>query len=72
MPTMNRRSLIVGAASPTIAAPYVGLAQGAPAIHVLKDPNCGCCTAWIEILEREGFTVDRGELRDSADAPQAR
>lgn len=24
---------------------------------MLKDPNCGCCTGWIEILENEGFTV---------------
>lgn len=64
MPMMNRRSPIVGVASLTLAAPYVGLAQGAPAIRVLKDPNCGCCTAWIEILQREGFSVttenDRG------------
>jgi hypothetical protein len=26
-------------------------------MHVMKDPNCGCCTAWIEILERNGFHV---------------
>ena len=26
-------------------------------MHVLKDPNCGCCSAWIEILERDGFSV---------------
>ena len=23
----------------------------------MKDPNCGCCSAWIEILENEGFAV---------------
>ena len=28
-----------------------------PAIHVMKDPNCGCCSAWIEILEIDGFIV---------------
>ena len=26
-------------------------------IHVLKDRNCGCCTAWIDILRAEGFEV---------------
>lgn len=26
-------------------------------IHVLKDPNCGCCTAWIKLLETDGFIV---------------
>jgi hypothetical protein len=25
------------------------------AIRVVKDPNCGCCAAWIEILEANGF-----------------
>jgi hypothetical protein len=28
-----------------------------PEMHVFKDPNCGCCSAWIEILERDGFRV---------------
>lgn len=44
-------------ASFAIAAPLAGMAQAAPAIHVLKDPNCGCCTAWIDILRADGFTV---------------
>jgi hypothetical protein len=35
----------------------MGVAQVAPAIHVLKDPNCGCCEAWIRILQAEGFEV---------------
>jgi len=40
------------------ASPLMALTQGAePTIHVMKDPNCGCCTAWINILENEGFTV---------------
>ncbi|WP_347140348.1 DUF411 domain-containing protein [Paracoccus sp. SSK6] len=24
---------------------------------VMKDPNCGCCGAWIEIVEAAGFIV---------------
>ena len=24
---------------------------------VMKDPNCGCCGAWIEVLEAAGFKV---------------
>jgi len=34
-----------------------GRAAAAPAIHVVKDPGCGCCTAWIEILQAAGFEV---------------
>ena len=32
-------------------------AATAPAIHVLKDQNCGCCTGWVENLQDEGFEV---------------
>lgn len=27
------------------------------AIDVYRDPNCGCCKAWIEHLESNGFSV---------------
>lgn len=33
-----------------------GLAQAA-SIDVYRDPNCGCCHAWIEHLEENGFEV---------------
>lgn len=53
-----RRTFLVGAAALAAASPVRTFAQGAgPAIHVLKDPNCGCCSAWIEILENDGFVV---------------
>ena len=32
-------------------------AQTEGAIHILKDPGCGCCTAWATILDRAGFQV---------------
>jgi hypothetical protein len=57
MPQFTRRRLIVGAAGLMAAAPLAAFAQEAPLIHVLKDPNCGCCEAWVEILEAEGFRV---------------
>lgn len=54
----TRREVLVGGAALLAAAPQVSLAQSAgPAVHVLKDPNCGCCSAWIEILESHGFEV---------------
>jgi hypothetical protein len=28
------------------------------AIRVVKDPNCGCCAAWIGILKAEGFVAE--------------
>ncbi|WP_412049502.1 DUF411 domain-containing protein [Hoeflea sp. Naph1] len=54
----SRRTLLIGGAALVAASPLRALAQGAgPAIHVMKDPNCGCCSAWIEILENDGFSV---------------
>ncbi|WP_281827469.1 DUF411 domain-containing protein [Jannaschia rubra] len=56
--TFSRRTLLVGAAALVAASPLRALAQGAgPVVHVMKDPNCGCCSAWIEILENDGFAV---------------
>ena len=55
---ISRRAILVGATALVATSPLRTLAQGAgPAIHVMKDPNCGCCSAWIEILEADGFAV---------------
>lgn len=35
-----------------------GLAQAAETIDVYRDPNCGCCKAWISHLRDNGFTVN--------------
>ncbi|AWI85691.1 metal-binding protein [Alloyangia pacifica] len=54
---LTRRAMMASAASFAATLPTAGLSQSSPAIHVLKDPNCGCCTAWIELLKEDGFTV---------------
>ncbi|WP_299354709.1 DUF411 domain-containing protein [uncultured Shimia sp.] len=43
------------------------LASTRPEIKVYKDPDCGCCNAWIDILQNSGFdasahNVSRGAL----------
>ncbi|MGR3374036.1 DUF411 domain-containing protein [Pseudooceanicola nanhaiensis] len=55
--TMTRRAMMAVTAGFAASVPLAGAAQVGPAIHVLKDPNCGCCTSWIEILREDGFTV---------------
>ena len=55
--TMTRRAMMAVTAGFAASVPLAGAAQGGPAIHVLKDPICGCCTSWIEILREDGFTV---------------
>jgi hypothetical protein len=38
-----------------------------PSITVSKDPNCGCCGAWVAHLRQAGFTVS---VRDTGDLPE--
>ena len=35
-------------------------------IVVHKDPNCGCCSAWIEHLRAAGYSVDAQDTTDLA------
>lgn len=64
--TTRRAALSGGAAlSATAFVPLPSHAVG-PAMHVLKDPNCGCCSAWIDILEKEGFAVTEEAARGTA------
>lgn len=60
----RRAVLIAGAAMLTVSALPVIAQDTGPEIHALKDPNCGCCTAWIEIVAAEGFSVTT-ELADA-------
>jgi hypothetical protein len=39
-------------------------AKPLPTIRVWKDPNCGCCSAWVEHLRRNGFTSTVVETAD--------
>ena len=56
--SLSRRQLLILASSTVVAAPLAALADGTSSdIHVVKNPQCGCCTAWIEILTDKGFNV---------------
>lgn len=55
---LTRRGFFSHAAAAGMIAGLPGAASASPLqIHVMKDPNCGCCDAWIEILQRDGFDV---------------
>jgi hypothetical protein len=63
---MNRRSLLSLAA---VAAASLPLPSGAvaslPQVEVYKDPNCGCCTGWVDHLKAAGFPVKVHEAADT-------
>jgi hypothetical protein len=55
---LNRRHLLIIASSSIVAGPLTVSAEVSTTdIHVVKNPQCGCCNAWIETLTDEGFTV---------------
>ncbi|MDP3196712.1 DUF411 domain-containing protein [Tabrizicola sp.] len=55
---LNRRHLLLSGVGLTGLAAFPALAStDQTTVHVRKDPDCGCCTAWIKILEAEGFAV---------------
>ena len=64
---ITRRRLIAGSAGAFAALVLPGWlpAQrpGTPMV-VYKDPSCGCCQSWVEIMRQAGFEV---AVRDTSD-----
>jgi hypothetical protein len=63
---ISRRTAL-GAIGGTIGALFSsrGGTAARPVVVVHKDPNCGCCTGWVEHLARAGFhvtTIDTAKL----------
>lgn len=72
---MNRRAFLAGlAAAPLAAAALAGAtparADSLPEIVVWKDPNCGCCGAWVDHMREAGFPVIVNETADMAPVKQ--
>ena len=60
---MNRAYTLLAAALGVVACAQANAAT----IAVVKDPNCGCCTHWVEYLRRSGFQVT---VTDTPDQPR--
>lgn len=55
---LDRRLFLAGLSASGIALASPTVASTKPLMQVLKDPECGCCAAWIDIMRREGFEVE--------------
>ena len=65
-----RRSLL-GAIVAAIAGRTMKPAFAAEAdIVVHKDPNCGCCSGWVQHLRAAGYSVDARDTTDLASVKQ--
>ena len=55
---MIRRHFITGGVMYAISNAVTGYSQEFETpIHVMKDPNCGCCKKWAQIVSETGFKV---------------
>ena len=56
---MTRRSLLTALPFALLASVRAGAQRGAAAqaVTVYKDPSCGCCTNWSQLLQKAGFDV---------------
>lgn len=62
---MKRRHFLLGAAS--VAACAGALAASAlPQVDVYKNPDCGCCSGWVDHLKAAGFPVKVHETKDTS------
>jgi hypothetical protein len=62
--TYTRREAAMLVAAVGIAGIGPAAASATPSLVVHKDPNCGCCTGWVEHLRGEGFAVTVIETAD--------
>jgi hypothetical protein len=66
---MQRRTLWqagLGLALPAIAWSAQAAPTARQTIEVYKNPNCGCCGAWVDHLRAAAFTVRVHEVEDTA------
>ena len=68
---MTRRSLVRLMAAAALVGPGSFARAEEPVVLVHKDPNCGCCTGWVQHLRDSGFTV-RVEETSYLDSIRAR
>jgi hypothetical protein len=68
-PTRRSAVILISAGALSFAAGPV--AADDPLVTVHKDPNCGCCSGWVQHLQKAGFTANVVETRD-LDAVKAR
>jgi hypothetical protein len=59
----TRRTVLVLAAG-LVAAACEPASAASQTITVYKDPNCGCCTGWVEHLNAAGFKTPIVETTD--------
>jgi hypothetical protein len=61
---ITRRSLVRLLTAAALTGPSPAAIAQETSVTVHKDPNCGCCTGWVQHLRESGFTVGVEETPD--------
>lgn len=65
----TRRSLMRLMLAVAVGAPATAVLADEATITVHKDPNCGCCSGWVQLLRDAGFSV---RVEETSDLPSVR
>ena len=61
-PHMTRRDVLI--ASAACVLPSAALVAAEPLVTVHRDPSCGCCSGWVQHLQRAGFATEVVDTKD--------
>jgi hypothetical protein len=61
-PHVTRRGILLGSAACLL--PSAALAAAEPLVTVHRDPNCGCCSGWVQHLQKAGFPTKVLDAKD--------
>jgi hypothetical protein len=64
---LSRRAALAALAGVTVSIlgrPRLGHAQAGIPMVVYKDPNCGCCSKWVDHMNANGFTASVSDTRE--------
>jgi hypothetical protein len=56
-PLFSRRTALTLIGSAAVSSVAGARAEAGTTVEVWKNPNCGCCTGWVDHLRRNGFDV---------------
>ena len=62
-PHMTRRGVLLAGAASLLPSELL-FAATEPLITVHKDPNCGCCSGWVQHLQKAGFPTKGVDTTD--------
>lgn len=54
---ITRRSFLIAAAAAVVVRRNLFAETPPSVMTVYKDPNCGCCSKWIEHMSKNGFVI---------------